>query len=234
MKPLAARHDRPQLEQLSDAEVVSRVIAGDTGLFELIMRRYNRRIFRIARGILGDDADAEDATQDAYIDAFFKLNQFRGPVGFASWICRIGTNHALMRRRKRRSFESIEVLDQADQEISPMSSTTPRGHRPDSEAQDGQLRVHLERAVDELPAVYRDAFVLCDVEGLTLAETAELLDANVATIKTRVFRARRLLRKRLTDQLDGILPELFGFDGDRCDRLVEKVFQRLNQTMGNS
>lgn len=232
MHPLSARHDRPELEQLTDAEVAARVLAGDAGLFELIMRRHNRRMFRIARGILADDAEAEDAVQDAYIDAYFKLGQFRGPDGFASWLCRIGANQALMHRRKRRPLAPVEVLDHADQEVSPMSTTTPRDSQPEEEAQGRQLRAHLEQAVDALPDVYREAFVLCEVEGLSQAEAAELLDSNVATVKTRLFRARRLLRQRLSDELSGVLPDLFAFDGERCDRLVNNVFQRLRQEAG--
>jgi RNA polymerase sigma-70 factor (ECF subfamily) len=117
---LGARGDRGMLERLSDAAIVGRVRAGETALFELIMRRYNRRLFRIARGVLRDDADAEDAVQDAYIGAYRKLHQFRGPDGFATWLCRIATNEALMRRRSRARAQPV-APDALDEHMNPKS-----------------------------------------------------------------------------------------------------------------
>lgn len=227
MEALSARQDRPQLERLADGEVVAQVRAGDAGLFELIMRRYNQRMFRVARGILGDDAEAEDAVQDAYVDAYLKLGQFRGPEGFASWLCRIGANHALMRRRRRRPLVSVDALERDGHEVSAMSSTTPGSSDPEAESQDRQLRARLQSAIDALPEVYREAFVLREVECMSVEETAAVLDSNAATIKTRTFRARRLLRQRLAAELGDVLPDLFSFAGERCDRLVARVFRRL-------
>jgi RNA polymerase sigma-70 factor (ECF subfamily) len=230
MTPLAERLDRQVLEQLPDHQIVARVLADDSGLFELIMRRYNRRLFRIARGILGDDAEAEDAVQDAYIRAYRKLGQFRGPGGFGGWLCQIASNEALMRRRRRVRLAAapLSALDEpSNQEAAMIDPHTPAAN-PEAALHEDQLRRLLEQAIDGLPDVYRSAFVLREVEQLSVAETARCLGVEPATVKTRVHRARRLLQENLSAELLAALGGAFSFDGVRCDRLVARVFQRLN------
>ena len=205
MTLLAERHDRPALERLSDAELVHRICAGESALFELIMRRHNRGLFRLARGILGNDADAEDVLQDTYVNAFFKLTQFRGPDGFASWLYRIATNEALMRRRRQRRLQLIapraaDAAPSAEPESEMAPDERSAGH-PESDLYALQLQGLLERAVDSLPDVYRAAFVMREIAELSVAETAESLGIGEATVKTRVHRARRLLQQQLSDEL---------------------------------
>lgn len=219
----AAQTDPVDTEHIPDHLVAARVLAGEVGLFELLMRRYNRRLFRIARGILHDDAEAEDAVQEAYVRAYLKLGQFRGPQGFASWICQIAANEALM--RLRRAGPRLVRLDSPNGEDAMDYPDTAPG--PEALLHDAQLRHLLERAVDALPDAYRSAFVLREIEQMSVAETADCLAVEPATVKTRVHRARRLLQKNLGSELRAALNDAFAFDGARCDRLVRRVFERI-------
>lgn len=230
MISLAQRTDRQALEQLPDHVAAARVLAGDAALFELIMRRYNRRLFRIARSILRDEAEAEDAVQEAYVRAYLKLGQFRGPDGFASWLCRIASNEALMRHRRRRGLvlAPLAELDEPSNQDAAMMDPHSSAANPESALHEHQLRRLLEEAIDALPEVYSSAFVLREVEQLSVAETAACLGIDATTVKTRVHRARRLLQKGLSQELIAALPGAFAFDGERCERLVVGVFRRLN------
>jgi len=228
MTPLAARPDRQALELLSDVEIVARVRAGEPALYELIMRRYNRRLFRIARGILGHDGEAEDAVQEAWVQAWFKLGQFRGPGGFPGWLCRIAANQALMRRRRRHLVPvPLDVLDRPANMEAAMADPRSPGNDPAASLHEQQLRHMLERAIDQLPDAYRATFMLREVEGLSVAETGRLLGIAEATVKTRVHRARRLLQRDLGGGMAAALRGTFAFDGERCDRMVARVFERL-------
>ena len=230
MEQLAARR-APEgvIDELSDAVLVSRVRGGEPALFELIMRRYNRRLFRIARGILGNAADAQDAVQEAYVSAYFKLDQFRGPEGFASWLCQIVTNQALMQRRSRArvAVSPLSVLDEPMNEDSgPVALHSPHGN-PEMRLHEHELRRLLEQAIDALPEVYRAAFVFRELEQVSVAETARYLGIEEATVKTRVHRARRLLQRNLTAEISTAMTGVFGFDGARCDEVVARVMQRI-------
>ncbi|HKE93623.1 MAG TPA: RNA polymerase sigma factor [Povalibacter sp.] len=227
---LAQRRDLQLLEQLSDTELAARVCRGDTALFELIMRRYNRRLFRIARGILGNDAEAEDAVQEAYVCAWYKLGQFRGPDGFASWLCQIATNEALMRRRRRKDtlLTPLTELNEPSNEEAAMADPQSPHVNPEADLHERQLRQLLERAIDRLPDTYRDVFMLREVEQVSVADTAAFLGIEEGAVKTRVHRARRLLQLNLTGELSAALRGTFDFDGARCDRLVEGIFRRIN------
>jgi RNA polymerase sigma-70 factor (ECF subfamily) len=196
----------------------------------LIMRRYNRRLFRITRSILGDDAAAEDAMQEAYVTAYFKLAQFRGPEGFGAWLCQIATNQALMQRRRSRVAPApLAVLDEpANREVVILDSSSA-GDNPAAGVHEQQLRHLMEQALDELPEVYRTAFVLREVEQLSIADTAKCLGIEDGTVKTRVHRARRLLQRDLSSELRSALTGAFDFDGERCDRVVAKVIERINK-----
>lgn len=230
MRPFAQQCDLQPLSQLSDAQLVSRICNGESALFELIMRRNNRRLFRIARGILGNDAEAEDAVQEAYLCAWFKLRQFRGPEGFASWLCQIMTNEALMRRRRRKNVHltTLDTVDESDNEEPAMADLRSPNDGPEVALYDRQLCQLLERAVDDLPEVYRDVFVLRELEQLSVADTARCLGIEAGAVKTRVHRARRLLQNNLKGGLSAALKGAFDFDGARCDRLVAGVMQRIS------
>lgn len=230
MAALPNTADRKSLEQLPDAVVAARVLAGEIELFELIMRRYNQRLFRIARGILGVDAEAEDAVQEAYVRAYLKLGQFRGPDGFSGWLCQIATNEALMHYRRRRGLRQVDLsaLDEpANQEAAMTNSHSPSSN-PEAALHDLQMRHLLEQAIDQLPDTYRAAFVLREVEQMSVAETSACLGIEPATVKTRVHRARQLMQRNLTAELAGALSGAFSFDGARCDRIVDRVLQRLS------
>jgi RNA polymerase sigma-70 factor (ECF subfamily) len=206
---------------LSDEEIVSRVLGGERPLFELLMRRYNERIYRTVRSVLRDDAEAEDAMQQAYVDAFQHLGDFAGRARFSTWLTRIALNEALARRRRNHP----EVA--GDEAMEPVAD--PR-RSPEQRASDGELQRILADAIDQLPEHYRTVFVLRAVQGLSIDETAESLDLNEDTVKTRLHRARHLLQSaillRTEPQLESALP----FPATRCDRVVAAVLQRLGVT----
>ncbi len=202
--------------QLDDATVVSRVLAGEVALFELIIRRYNQRLFRVTRSILKDDAEAEDAMQDAYVNAFAKLATFRGEAKLSTWLTRIALYEALGRLKKRRGGMSI-----IDDEESIMADESPSS--PEHDAFTGELRALLERAVDGLPAGLRAAYVLRDVEAMSTAEAAACLEIGEDALKMRLSRARSLLRTTISDELGSATADLFGFQAPRCDRMVAAV-----------
>jgi RNA polymerase sigma-70 factor (ECF subfamily) len=207
--------------ELEDDAVVDRVRHGEVDLFEIVMRRYNQRVFRVVRAIVRDDDEASDVTQEAHVNAFMHLREFSGRARFSTWLTRIAVHEALARVRRRSRLESLEDTDSED---ALMTSNTPG---PEDRASDGELRVLLERAVDSLPEVFRTTFVLRSIENLSVAETAEILGVPEDTVKTRHYRARERLQSWLTHRVGGALPSLFDFDGERCDLVVSKVLRRL-------
>jgi RNA polymerase sigma-70 factor (ECF subfamily) len=213
-----------QQSELEDEAVVERVRHGETELFEVVMRRYNRRVYRIVRAIVRDDDEASDVTQEAHVNAFMHLREFSGRARFSTWLTRIAVHEALARVRRRSRLES---LDDTDSEDVIMTSTSPG---PEDRASDGELRVLLERAVDSLPEVFRTTFVLRSIENLSVAETAEILGVPEDTVKTRHYRARERMQSWLTHRVGGALPVLFDFDGPQCDRVVANVLQRLKDS----
>lgn len=213
----------------SDREIIQRVLDGDTASFELIMRRYNRRLYRIARSVLRNDADAEDVVQDAYIRAYEHLPGFEGKGAFSAWLAKIALNEALGRLRgadatgNQISFDDPEEREEANY-MATLISTLPS---PEQNAARGEVRHLLEAAIDALPDAYRMAFIMYGVEEMTVAETADCLDLEPATVKTRYHRARNILRHQLSGLVDSSAGELFSFDGERCDRIVSGVLLRL-------
>ncbi len=206
---------------LSDEDVVARVRAGDTQLFELLMRRHNQRLYRVARSILRDEAEVEDALQEAYVSAFTHLDQFQGRARFSTWLTRIAVHEALHRReRQRRLTGSEEVVDDLE---------TPEAD-PEKRAFHGELRQILEASIDRIPAGYRTVFMLREVEGLSTADTAACLSIPEETVKTRLHRARQQLRRQIDQALGTGVKEAFAFGFERCDRLVAAVFQRLTSS----
>lgn len=217
---------------VADSELVERVLAGDSAAYELVMRRYNRRLFRAARGIVTDDAEAEDVVQEAYLRAYLRLDQFTGPAGFGAWLARITVNEALGRLRRddrvvfiEDHFKEGRDHDYGDTDFA-RAMTSPRPS-PEKLAARGELGRVIEKAIDGLPGEFRAVFMLRAVEGMSVAETAVSLGIPPATVKTRFHRARRLLKESLADQVVDQLPGVFEFEGARCDRVVAAVMQRL-------
>lgn len=224
--------DQPHGIAPSDWDLVCRVRNGDSAAFELIMRRNNSRVYRLARSVLRNGADAEEAAQDAYLRAFEKLDSFRGPDGFASWLGRIVLNEALGRLRKSRQVVSMEEYRLGHgEEARVKSAEISMSHKQNPEylAANSQLRILLEQAIDDLPQVFRTVFILRAVEGLTVVETADLLSIPPDTVKTRFHRARKRLRKSVGATIDELLPTVHPFGGDKCDRLVAAVLTRAGR-----
>jgi len=210
---------------LPDEEVAARVLGGERELFEILMRRYNQRLYRVARGILGDDAEAEDVMQDAYVRAYHHLDQFAGRARFATWLTRIAVHEALARARRRGRVVEIDAMPDTRKDSLPALASAERD--PERRAIDRNLRTVLEGAIDELPAPYRLVLLLRDVEGLSTAATAESLGLEVPAVKTRLHRARGMLRRSLAEQAGAVSREAFSFQGARCDRVVAGVLARI-------
>ena len=213
--------------RLADQDLVARIRGGDGGAFELLMRRHNRMMFRAARSILGNDAEAEDAVQEAYVRAYRALDGFRGEAKLSTWLTRIAVNEALGRRRAgAREVVLAEVPVDAAHEAAPEWDRPP-GESPEEATMRKELGEVLEASVDRLPQDYRTVFMLRVIEGLSERETAQALDIGTALVKVRLFRARALLRRMLEAEFQSSLGEVFAFDGARCDRIVAAVLRRL-------
>jgi RNA polymerase sigma-70 factor, ECF subfamily len=187
------------------------------------MRRHNQRLFRLARSVVRDDREAEDVVQEAYLRAFTHLDQFAGRARFATWLSRIALHEALARVRRGRRFAALpEEETLSDLPASPRSG-------PEDRAANRELAAALAAAVDALPESHRAVFVLREVEGLSTAETAEVLGLSQPNVKVRLHRARAALRADLERRLGGEIPRLWAFDGERCDRVVAGVVERLRR-----
>ena len=208
----------------SDGELVRDVLAGDTARFELIMRRYNERLYRAARAITRDEREAEDVVQQAYVNAYSHLRQFKGESLFSTWLTRITVNEALARVRRRGRYEPFD-----DEQQHTVEAFMPRTSTPDPERQafTGELRDLLEWAIDTLPDGARETFMLRDVEGMSTAETAESLGVSEDVVKTRLSRARASLRRALLERTGAATAEAFRFYRPRCDRVVANVMARI-------
>jgi len=225
-----AEHEPVSAGARDDAALVGRILAHDRGAFEQLMRRHNTALFRAARAILRDHADAEDALQDAYLAAYRHLGEFRAEARLATWLTRIVINQALARLRTRRRDRVVVFLDElAPGSADPLEQTMDRGQgeSPEGDAMRAQMRRLLERKIDALPLAYRTAFVLREVEELTIDEVAQCLAIPAATVRTRVFRARALLRSALAEEIDVATGDVFAFAGARCDRIVAGVLERV-------
>ena len=208
----------------SDIELARRVARGDTRALELLMRRYNRVLFRTARAILRDDAWAEDALQEAYLRAYGAIGEFRGESKLSTWLIRIVANEALARRRKdarRAEVMPIHGGDAVELET-PMQEDGPQ-----QMAERGEVRRMLEAKIDRLPDSYRAVFVLRALEELSVEETAAALGIPEATVRSRFFRARGQLRDAISREIDVAFDQAFGFAGERCDRIVAQVLARI-------
>jgi RNA polymerase sigma-70 factor, ECF subfamily len=202
-------------EALSDADVVQRVRDGDTALFEILVRRYNQRVYRAVRAVLRSEDEVEDVMQQAYLNAFAHLRQFAERAQFSTWLIRIAVNEALARLRKR---------GRAEWEIPEMESNEPD---PEQQAQASQIRTLVESELDALPATYQTVLVLRDVEGLNTAETADALGVSEDVVKTRLHRARAMVRDGLARRAGESLQAVYPFGNARCDRVTANVMAAL-------
>ncbi|RWO47292.1 MAG: RNA polymerase sigma factor [Mesorhizobium sp.] len=209
-----------------EMQLVGRALAREGGAFHTIIKMHNQRLYRIARSVVRNDSEAEDIVQEAYVRAFAQLGDFRGESSLATWLSRIVINEALGRLRKRRRTVAIPQNLQAEIIKFPLNPSDD----PERMMAQRQILELVERATDRLPDVYRTVFVARVIEGLSIDETAELLDVRPETVKTRLHRARALVRKALADQIGPVLLDAFPFAGRRCERLTAAVMQRLGFT----
>ncbi|MGB6326076.1 MAG: RNA polymerase sigma factor [Methylocella sp.] len=211
-----------------DAELVRRALARDDTAFRTIMERHNRRLYRIARCILRNDSEAEDVVQEAYLKAFTHLGGFRGDSSLATWLSRITMNEALGRLRRERPAVALETFDarRTEAQIIKFPQTVTSGDPERTMAQRELLRL-VERATDNLPEIFRIVFMTRMIEGMSTEETANLLGLQPDTVKTRLHRARRLVRDELDKQIGPVLMDAFPFAGRRCERMTNAVLRRL-------
>jgi RNA polymerase sigma-70 factor (ECF subfamily) len=213
---------------LSDDELVALARRGRREAFRHIMQRGNQRLFRVARAVLNDDAEAEDALQDAYAHAFEHLDGFRGEAAVLTWMTRIVLNEAYARLRRRRPTVDVAQIEAAQDDGRVLAFPSRYGiEDPATHAARAQLRELAEHAIEALPGPFRVVFVLREVEGCSIEETAAALGIRPETVKTRLHRARRLLHEALHDSLAGALADAFPFLGPRCARITEAVLRRM-------
>ncbi|HXS91254.1 MAG TPA: RNA polymerase sigma factor [Steroidobacteraceae bacterium] len=216
-----------------DAALARLAAQGDQDAFARIMRRYNQRLYRLAVSVMGDASEAEDVLQESYVRAFYAFATYSGAGSLGAWLGRIVRNEAIDRVRSRDSRRShvtieAELGDPGQQPVVEETNVmTDVVIDPEALAANAELRRLLERAIQRLPEQFRTAFVLREVEGLSVEETAEYLSIPPATVKTRDHRARNLLRGYLSENIDATIPQTFPFLGARCDRIVERVLVRL-------
>ena len=208
---------------LSDLEIVRKVLDGERELFEILMRRHNQRLYRVARSVLNNDTEAEDVLQESYVRAFTKLEQFQGKSQLSTWLSKIVLYEALARSRKKRRIVDAGALTDLEAKMgTPAQNETP---------QDTLLRAEatkvMEDAINSLPRKYRAVIVMREVEGLNISETAESLGLTEQAVKTRLFRAHSMLRKQIGKELGSNMAQVYSFMNERCDRLVEKVMTRI-------
>ena len=211
--------------ELADEAIVDRVRGGDTALYEILVRRHTQRLYRTIRAILREDKDVEDVMQQAYVDAYLHLDQFRGTAKFATWLTRIAVNRAIRNGQGERRQLAL-VSSDAGAELA-IEHTAARGLDPEHAMYGHELKAVLEPLVDSLPDPFRVVFVMREVEGLSTAETAASLSINEDTVKTRLHRAKRLLRDQLDRRLGPAASEIYPFHLTRCDRVVDGVMSRI-------
>lgn len=222
---MPTRASSPASADLPDEQLLDRIASTDHGAFEILMRRHNPRLFRVARAIVKDDHDAEDILQEAYLDAYRRAGTFRGESSATTWLTRIVINRALMHLRRHRRDRVVVPFDANTDSQASMEPhmADDRTESPSDAALRAEVRRLIEHRLDDLPVGFRTVFVLREVEDLTVDETAQCLGIPPATVRTRLFRARTLLRTALTRDLDHATTDIFRFDGGRCDRIVARV-----------
>lgn len=214
---------------MNEAELVMRARKGEREAFRALMQRGNQRLFRIARAVMHDDNEAEDVVQEAYVRGFTNLSSFRGEASIYTWLTRIVLNEANGRRRRQRTQVGLDIIEALEKRGSHVIMFPTVAASPNPEADVARLEVRhvLEQAIDELPTDFRVVFMMRDVEECSIAETAAALGIREETVKTRLHRARRLLRGMLSERLASTVGEAFPFLGQRCERITETVLDRL-------
>src|SRR5690348_5112757 len=216
--------EKARCEGWTDEEVVDRVLTGETALYEIIMRRYNQRLYRVIRAILRDDAESEDVMQDAYVRAYQHLDQFERRAPFSTWLTRIAIHDALARVRMRKRIDQLDLSDQeGGSPATPMDSSAD----PEQNTSQSEVSQMLEQAILGLPDDYRSVLMLRDIEELSTAETAAALGITEQNVKVRLFRGRAMVRKSLFQRVGASSKQAFPFMGERCDRVVAQVFKKI-------
>ena len=210
--------------ELADEEIVRRVVAGERELFELLVRRYNQRVYRAVRAVLRNVEDAEDVMQQAYVSAYRSLHQFEGRAAFATWLTKIALREAIARNRK--SVSLLHVVRELPGE-NTMNEFPEPSPDPEARAVAADLMQHVEAEVAALPEAYRSVLLLREVEGLSTEETAACLDLSTDVVKTRLHRARTMLRDALYRRAGLGLQAIFSFGSQRCDRVVARVMDEI-------
>lgn len=214
-----------------DAELVHRALARDGDAFRMIMKANNQRLYRLARSVVGNAVEAEDVLQEAYVRAFANLDKFRGDCALSSWLSRIVINEALGRKRKRQREKILVELEAQSAEAQILQFPMNGRDDPEQMMARRQIMQLVERATDGLPYAFRSVFMARAIEGLSIEETADLLGIRPETVKTRLHRARNLVRKELDEQIGPVLMDAFPFAGPRCERVTEIVMLRLDLSL---
>ncbi|HMM75940.1 MAG TPA: RNA polymerase sigma factor [Gammaproteobacteria bacterium] len=217
----------PAASTVDDAALVERLVAGDRAAFELLMRRYNRRLYRMARAVLRDPTEAEDALQDTYLRVWRAIGQFRGEAALSTWIARLLLNECSSRLRRSARRQNVIPMVSAIPEAEIDAVADTHAELPEQTLARLEARALIERKLEELPERFRLVFLLRSVEELDVDTVAELLDIPAATVRSRHFRAKAMLRELLARTLDIAEREVFEFGGEHCDRLVARVMVRL-------
>lgn len=222
---------KPAVAATDETEVVSRAQRGDEAAIRAIIARHNRRLFRTARGMIRDDGEAEDLLQEAYLKAFRSLGSFRGDSSLSTWLTRIVVNEALQRLRRHvePTLGEPAAISERAGNVVPFPFSANASLDPERSVAQQQIGKLIERAIDELPDDFRVVFVARVLDEMSIEETAGLLGIRPETVKTRLFRARRLLREALAEHIDPAMSDVFPFAGRRCERLAEAVIARLKQ-----
>lgn len=224
----ALARKREHLVEASDTALVDLSRQGDEGAVRALVQRYNRRLYRVARAVVGDDAEAEDVVQEAQMNAFVALDSFRGDSAYSTWVTRIALNVALGRVRRRRHTVALDSVEEKTLDdrivIFPSAQSIPN---PEQAMARNQVRALLEEAIEKLPMSFRQVLVLRDIEGMSTEETAGYLGLKPATVKTRLHRARTMMREWLAEHMAATLQDLFPFAGPRCERVADRVVEML-------
>jgi RNA polymerase sigma-70 factor (ECF subfamily) len=225
--PLPGQQRAQDLEDADDATLVRLALSHEAEAFRVIMTRNNRRLYRMARAILHNDSEAEDALQDAYMHAFSRLNGFRGQSALATWLTRIVINEALGRLRKKRHAAEKFLSDNEAQNAQIIPFPAANTDDPERNMAQRQILELIEQTMDTLPEKFRVVLMARAIEGLNVEETAELLGIKPETVKTRLYRARKLLHEKLDEQVGPVLANAYPFAGRRCERVTATVLSRL-------
>ncbi|MDX1711544.1 MAG: RNA polymerase sigma factor [Rhodovibrionaceae bacterium] len=227
---IIGEHTRSNWPEASDPELVRGTLNGDAGAFEAIMRRYNQRLFRLARSVMRDEGEAEDIVQEAYVRAYSSLAGLSDPTSLGAWLGRIVMNEAISRKRGQSRFADAPGAsgDERSEGFERLlNAARPTAPNPEDLAAMTEIRRLVEQAIDELPDAFRSVFVLRAVEQMSTAETAEYLEISPQTVKTRLHRGRQLLQAALSDQITSATLDAFPFAGRRCDRTVARVLEQV-------